>query len=144
MQFERYGVPKPEIKEYAILITQAEAGMVIKLNMIQAWCKKGGRIIPFADTLVINGVEIEPAVQVAELQEFFLDVRVIQLTRVSGELAGVPNLVRVVHCDDLAEEHTIYLMPEETVTVIDRFNPNSMRSQKRKKYRNPAAGARRQ
>lgn len=144
MQFERYGVPKPEIKEYAILITQAEAGMVIKLNMIQAWCKKGGRIVPFANSLVIDGVDIEPAVLVAELQEFFLDIRIVQISVISGKLAGVPNLVRVVHCDDLAEEHTVYLMPEETVTVIDRFNPNSKRSQKRKKYRNPAAGARRQ
>lgn len=135
---------KPRTAEEAIQITQAEVGMVIKLNMIQVWCKRDGKIIPFANTLVIEEADIEPAEQIAELQDYFLDVRIVRLSVVSGELAGVPNLVRVAHCDDLAEQHTIYLMPEETVTVIDRFNPDSKRSQKRNKTRNPVAGARRQ
>lgn len=122
---------KPRTAEEAIPITQAKIGMVIKLCMIQAWCKHGGKIVPYANTLVIAEADIEPVAQVAELQEYFLDVRIVQISVISGELAGVSKLVQVVHCDDLAEEHTIYLMPEETVTVIDRFNPSSKRSQKR-------------
>lgn len=136
-------MPVPPIED-AIPIIHAEVGMVIKLTMVQAWCKCGDKIVPYASTLVIEAAGVEPAAQVAELQEYFLDVRIIQISVISGELAGVPNLVRVVHCDDLAEEHTIYLLPDETVTVIDRFNSNSKRSQKRNKSRSPVAGARRQ
>ncbi len=135
---------KPRTAEQAIPITEAEIGMVIKLNMIQAWCKRNGKFVTLASTLVIEAINVDPAAQVAELQDYFLDVRVVQLSMVSGGLPSMPKLVRVVHCDDLAEEHTIYLMPDETVTVIDRFNPNSKRSQKRNKSRNPVAGARRQ
>lgn len=124
-------------QEKAIAANQIKAGMVVKLTMIQAWRKHHGRLVPFADTLVIEDAPIDAAAQAAEWQEYFLDVRVIDVSTVSPANGPAGAMIRIVHCSDRTEQHTIYVLPSESVVVIGEFKADSKRSQKRNRQLKP-------
>lgn len=114
-----------QVNNTTIPASAIEAGMVVKLRITQAWCKKANQIIPLLNTLVIKSTTVDANTQIAEWQGCLLDIWVMDVLAVSCPNNQRADMLRLIHCVDQSQEHSIYIMPNELVEVIGNFSLNS-------------------